>query len=47
MLKNIYEACLTHDKDKEMELFLKALKKNVKSHDQKKTTTVTQVLIKD
>lgn len=46
LLNEMYQACLAHDKDKEKELFLKALKKNIKSRNKDKPITVPQVTLR-
>ena len=47
LLKKMYQACLEHDRDRERELFLKALNKSIKDREKGKTKTVTQVIVRD
>ena len=47
LLRKMYDAILTHDAAKEKELYVKALKKNVKANLKHKKTTVPQVTVQD
>ena len=46
LLNETYRACLAHDTIKEKELFIKALKKNVKAGKKHKKTTLPQVTVR-
>lgn len=47
LLKKLYQAILDKDKEKEKELYEKALQKNIKAHAKDKKTSVTQVIVRD
>ena len=47
LLNEMYRACLEHDIVREKELYIKALKKNVKANLKHKKTTVPQVTVRD
>jgi hypothetical protein len=46
LLNEMYQACLAHDKVKEKELFLMALKKNIESRSKHEPITVSQVTLR-
>ena len=46
LLNETYRACLAHDTIKEKELFIKALKKNIKARNKNKKVTVPQVTVR-
>jgi hypothetical protein len=46
LLNEMYQACLAHDTVKEKELFMKALKKNIKARNKHKKVTVPQVTVR-
>jgi hypothetical protein len=46
LLNEMYRACLEHNTIKEKELFIKALKKNIKARNKNKPRTVPQVTVR-
>lgn len=46
LLNEMYRACLEHDTIKEKELFVKALKKNIKARNKNKKIKVSQVTLR-